>query len=65
MIQAKIFIKLSGETGQPYHIIGEVKKICKKTGQNFEAIREEMVSGDRDHLIKVVNENFDCFVFIP
>jgi hypothetical protein len=65
MIHAKIFIKLSGETGQAYHIVGEVKKVCKETGQNFETIREEMTSGDRDHLIRVVNQHFDCFVFMP
>ena len=61
----KIFISLSGETGSAFHIIGEVKKVCKETGQDFEAIHKEMTAGDYDNLIDVVKEHFDRFVFMP
>ena len=65
MTAEKIFIKLSGETGHAFHIIGEVRKLCKKSGKNFEAIHKEMTAGDYDHMIDVVKGHFDCFVFIP
>ena len=61
----KIFISLSGESGHAFHIIAMVKKVCKETGQDFEAIHKEMEAGDYDNLIAVVKEHFDCFVFMP
>ena len=64
MREDKIFIKLSGETGYAFHIIGEVRKLCKKKGKNFDTIHKEMTAGDYDHMIDVVKKHFDCFVFI-
>jgi hypothetical protein len=61
----KIFISLSGETGNAFHIIAMVKKVCKETGQDFETIEREMTAGDYDNMIDVVKEHFDCFVFMP
>ena len=63
--RGKIFISLSGETGHAFHIVGMVRKVCKETGQDFESIERKMTAGDKDNLIKVVKENFDCFVFMP
>lgn len=61
----KIFISISGETGHAFHIVAMVRKVCKVTGQDFESIEREMTAGDRDNLIDVVREHFDCFVFMP
>ena len=61
----KIFISLGGETGNAFHIIAMVKKLCKVTSQDFDSIHREMTAGDYDYLIDVVKEHFDCFIFIP
>ena len=61
----KIYISLSGETGHAFHIIAMVRKVCKETGQDFGSIEREMTAGDHDNMIDVVNEHFDCFVFMP
>ena len=52
----KPIVKLVGEDGNAFNIMGKVMKVLKKSGASKEIIdlyREHAMSGDYDHLLQV------------
>ncbi len=56
--QEKPKVRLTGESGDAFAIIGKVSKALKKAGFRAEAIRfiKEAMSGDYDHLLRTAME---------
>ena len=54
-------LKLMGEDGNAFAILGRATKALKEAGQEdeVEQFMEEATSGDHDHLLRVVMERFD------
>ncbi len=55
-------VKLLGYSGNSFAILGQVSRSAKKAGWSQERLnkfQEEAVSGDYDHLLRVVMEHFD------
>ena len=51
-------IDLSGPDGNAWVMMGAARNLAKQLGMDGEAITEEMMAGDYDHLIGVFKENF-------
>ncbi len=51
-------IDLSGPEGNAFHIMGVVKKVCRKKNIDHKPFLEQMMSGDYDNLCDVVREHF-------
>jgi hypothetical protein len=55
-------LKLIGEDGNSFAIIAKAKTAARRAGWSHEqvdALVKDMMSGDRDHVLQVVMENFD------
>lgn len=60
-------IDIDGEEGNAFHILGLAEKFGKQMGLDAEqrkSIREEMMSGDYNNLLKVFIKNFGMVVKI-
>ena len=60
----KIEIDLAGSDGNAFVLIGYGKRLAKDLGYDYEPIREKMMSGDYDNLIKVFDEYFGDLVIM-
>ena len=58
MSTRKKIINLNGPEGNAFCLLGYGRHICKATGREWEPIRDDMTSGDYDHLVKVFKKNF-------
>ena len=61
-IQTKPELKLVGEDGNSFMILGLARKAASKAGwtaEEWDKVRTEATSGDRDHLILIIMEHFD------
>jgi uncharacterized ParB-like nuclease family protein len=55
-------VKLIGEDGNAYYIIGACHRAALKarwTAEKWEAVRKDMMSGDYDHLLCVAMDHFE------
>ena len=54
-------VKLIGNDGNAFAIIGSCQRAARKnyTTEEWDAIREEMMSGDYDHLLATAMDFFD------
>ena len=55
-------VKLTGETGNAFMIIGLCQRAARKAGwgaTRIAEVRDEMMSGDYDHLLQVAMKHFD------
>lgn len=55
-------VKLIGEDGNAYAIIGACQRAARKarwTDEKWEAVKKDMMSSDYDHLLCVAMDNFD------
>lgn len=52
-------INLNGPEGNAFALIGIARKLAKANGLDGEAIMEDMMSGDYDHLLKVLVKHFE------
>ena len=50
-IPSKINIDLDGPDGNAYFLLGIAKRICDKTGIDFQHLRNKMMSGDYGTLL--------------
>jgi hypothetical protein len=53
----EITVKLLGEDGNAFYILGKVQKAMKKAGiprENINKFMDEAMSGDYDHLLRTV-----------
>ena len=55
-------VKLVGENGNAFAVLGQVKKALKQAGvsaDDVQAFLNEAMSGDYDHLLQVVMQTVD------
>jgi hypothetical protein len=60
-------IDLTGPDGNAFALMGNVKRWCRDlsfTEENTSLILADMQSGDYDHLLEVVEENFGQYVIM-
>lgn len=51
-------VDLRGPGGNAYALMGFVKAIADRKGVDFEPIQKDMMSGDYEHLLEVVEKHF-------
>jgi len=51
-------IDLSGPQGNAFYLLGTASNLAKQLGLDGKAIREEMMAGDYENLIKVFDRHF-------
>jgi hypothetical protein len=59
----QVKVKLAGEDGNAYAIMGRAARVARSAGLTKEQIKEyttEATSGDYDHLLCTTMEYFDC-----
>jgi len=62
-IESKPQLKLIGEDGNAFFILGRAQGVAKRAGWSKEKIAEvfeEAKSGDYDHLLQTMLKYFDC-----
>ena len=55
-------LKLTGQDGNAFNLLGLAKRIAKKAGwtdQQFAVVLKQATSGDYNHLLAVLMDNFD------
>ena len=55
-------VKLLGEDGNAFRILGACKKAADKakwTPDQWKVVRDDMMSGNYDHLLQVATQHFD------
>jgi len=57
-----IEIDLTGPDGNAFVLIGMVGGLAKQLGLDGKAIRNDMMSGDYEHLLEVFEKHFGSFV---
>jgi len=57
-----IEIDLTGPDGNAFVLIGKAGKLAKQLGLDGKAIRNDMMSGDYEHLLEVFEKHFGSFV---
>jgi hypothetical protein len=58
MLKENVTIDISGSDGNAFALIGYAKKFAKQLDLDFRPIKDEMMSGDYDNLLRVFNKNF-------
>jgi hypothetical protein len=60
----EIIIDLTGPNGNAFVLMGMAKNFAKQLGKDGQAIVEEMMSGDYEHLVSVFDREFGDFVIL-
>ena len=60
----KLEIDLTGPEGNAFHLIGVANRLSKQLDFDSYKIREEMMSGDYENLVKVFDSYFGDFVIL-
>lgn len=60
----KLEIDLTGPEGNAFHLIGVANRLSKQLDLDSNKIREEMMSGDYENLVKVFDSYFGDFVIL-
>ena len=55
----KPVLKLIGEDGNAFAVLGKAKKVAEKHHMDWDKIRDEAMKGDYDHLLSVMMEHFE------
>ena len=55
-------LDLTGPQGNAYFLIGTAKRLCSQLGYHYEPVRDDMMAGDYENLIKVFDKHFGDFV---
>ena len=58
MLKENVTIDISGSDGNAFVLIGYARKFAKQLDLDFKPIKDEMMAGDYDNLLKVFNKNF-------
>lgn len=61
-METKPFVQLSGEDGNVFFIMARCHQAAKKAKwptERWEAVKNDMDSGDYDHALQVVMQNFE------
>ena len=54
MLKENVTIDISGSDGNAFALIGYAKKFAKQLDMDFRPIKDEMMSGDYDNLLRVL-----------
>lgn len=57
-----IEINLLGPEGNAFVLMGYASKWAKQLGLDFQSIKADMISGDYEHLLQVMENHFGDFV---
>jgi len=57
-----IEIDLTGPQGNAFFLIGSAKKWAKQLGLDANEIQKDMMSGDYEHLLSVIEKHFGDYV---
>lgn len=57
-----IEIDLTGPQGNAFFLIGSAKKWAKQLGLDADEIQKDMMSGDYEHLLSVIEKHFGDYV---
>lgn len=60
----EIIIDLTGPDGNAFALMAYASRFAKQLGKDDKAIREEMMSGDYEHLLEVFDREFGTFVVL-
>lgn len=60
----KIEIDLTGPQGNAFVVMGVGQSLAKQLGKDFEPIRKEMMSGDYENLLAVMEREFGDFIIM-
>ena len=52
-------LKLVGEDGNSFFILGRASKVAKQNNMDWNSIRTEAMSGDYDHLLQTMMKHFN------
>jgi len=52
-------LKLVGEDGNAFYILGRAMKVAKQNNMDWELIKKEAASGDYDNLLVTMTKYFD------
>jgi len=52
-------LKLSGEDGNAFFILGRARKIANENNLDWNEIKTEATNGDYDHLLQTMMKHFD------
>lgn len=52
-------LKLSGEDGNAFFILGKAQRVARENGLDWDAIKKEATSDDYDHLLRTMMEHFE------
>lgn len=66
-MQPRIELNLLGSEGSPFFLIGTAQNIARQlgwSGNQIKTLIEEMVSGDYDNLVKVMQRDLGQYVII-
>ena len=55
-------IDLTGPQGNAFFLIGSAKKWAKQLGLDADEIQKDMMSGDYEHLLSVIEKHFGDYV---
>lgn len=60
----EIIIDLTGPDGNAFVLLGKARTYAKQLGMDPDAIVEEMMAGDYEHLLSVFDREFGSFVIL-
>jgi len=52
-------LKLSGEDGNVFNILGKARRVAQKNDMDWSAIQAEALQGDYDHVLRVMMKYFE------
>jgi hypothetical protein len=52
-------LKLTGEDGNAFFILGKAKRVARKNNMNWDEIKAEATSGNYDHLLQTMMKYFE------
>jgi len=55
----KPVLKLSGQNGDAFYILGKARRVALENGIDFKPIQVEAMSGDYDHLLQTMMKHFE------
>ena len=58
MLKENVTIDISGSDGNAFVLIGYARKFAKQLDLDFKPIKDEMMDGDYNNLLRVFNKNF-------
>jgi hypothetical protein len=62
--KSKIEIDLTGPDGNAFSLMGYASNFCKQLGMNKTPILNDMMSGDYEHLLSVMEKHFGDYIIM-